>query len=85
MKKDKQFFAKSGFSVRWRQVFLSLALAVPLAIFPLLGAAAEKTPGTTAKIEAEGQEQDPHYRSRYEWSRAVSGLRNVQYPWEDRG
>lgn len=57
MKKDKQFFAKSGFSVRWRQVFLSLALAVPLAIFPLLGAAAEKTPGTTAKIEAEGQVQ----------------------------
>ncbi len=57
MKINEQFFAKFGFSVRWRQVFLILTLAVPLAIFPLLGAAAEKNQDTTVKVEAEGQVQ----------------------------
>jgi uncharacterized protein YggE len=57
LQKNQQFFAKSGFSVKWRQLFLILALAAPLVIFPLSGAAAQKNQGTTAKVEAEGQVQ----------------------------
>jgi hypothetical protein len=57
MKKNQRFFRKPALSTRWWQIFLIMALAVPLSIFPLSATAAKKNKDTIAKVEAEGKVQ----------------------------